>query len=304
MQVDRHREVLAGPRTAHSTSSHRADLPGARARWRPPAGPPCGTAPAPAPRARCSTARSWPAPTGAGGHAAKFDHPVVVDPAARFIQRRVARHPPGRAEGGVEHLGADAVVRLVLEPSYGSAAGAHRPAGGVARTMRKARARSRSAGGSRFSHRSGGSVSVRVAWRCAGRGLWRRGSLVSRWHQWVWERAGFLHSMARCRPLPKTVARVHHRPLLRLMRNRATDLGTARWALPAHRARFPGLVHSSRRHAPREPVGIPVLTGIPRRRPTRGAIFACPTASYGCSSAHIVIGWALGYYNLQPLIKQ
>src|SRR5215468_345865 len=55
-------------------------------------------------------------PEALRGHTAKFDHPVVVGAATRFFELHVPHHPGDSPPGGIEHLGADAVEGLVLEP--------------------------------------------------------------------------------------------------------------------------------------------------------------------------------------------
>jgi len=64
--------------------------------------------------------------------------------------------------GGIEHLGADAVVRLVLETLNRGPSRPTRTLGPALSRFGKRGARSRSASGSRVSKRSGGSVHVRV----------------------------------------------------------------------------------------------------------------------------------------------
>src|SRR5262249_1393912 len=132
--------------------------------------------------------------------------------------------PPGRAEGGVEHLGADAVVRLVLEPLIRvPAAGAHLPAGGVTRPIRKARGAVPERGRESFLPQGRWLCHVRVARDALLAAYGGEGGL---WHVCIigsGKGHGFLHSMARLRPLPKTVASLSTiGPMLSLMRNRAT----------------------------------------------------------------------------------
>src|SRR5262249_13416719 len=141
-------------------------------------------------------------PEALRGHTAKFNHPVVVGAATRFLELHIPHHPGDSSPRGVEYLGADAVVRLVLEPLVRVPTARSRAAAGGVVAIRKARGAVPERGGQPLLRQVRWLCHVRVSRNPLLAAYCVEGSLGHFDVTESWERHNGLHSIALYRPVP------------------------------------------------------------------------------------------------------